>query len=92
MRKILIDLLNSKITPIAQEISKAKQELVQIESDHDETTDHASIVSELTAEIELVLEKIASTEREIEEITHLLTLFQLPKKHLLHQKVKSLKN
>ena len=69
MRKILIDLLNSKITPIAQEISKAKQELVQIESDHDKITDHASIVSELTAEIESVSESISSTERKIAEIT-----------------------
>lgn len=59
MRKTLSDFLRTKIAPRAQRISDKNEELTQIESDYNETVDHASLVDSTRAKVEGLLEKIA---------------------------------
>lgn len=68
MRKILINFLKTKIAPKAQRISDTNEELAQIESEYNETIDHASLVDSTRVEIEGLLKKISTIESDLRAI------------------------
>ncbi len=80
MRKILINFLTDRIAPLAKKISEANEELVNIESIYNNTTDHASLIEILISEIEGLRKKMSAIDSELQAIDTAPLLVETPKK------------